>query len=71
MGLQPDPPTVHSSVWLSEITGVGAYGHEKLLNLNQAKVDQLEIDAIGDEFIWDSEHGFRQFGKFTWTVYPI
>ena len=26
-------------------------GNEQLLNLSQAKVDQLEIDAIGDELI--------------------
>ena len=31
----------------------------------QEKVDQLDIDAIGDEFIRGSEHRLRQFGKFT------
>ena len=39
--------------------------HLLLLNLNQEKVDQLDIDAIGDEFIRGSEHRLRQFGKFT------
>ena len=39
--------------------------HLLLLNLNQKKVDQLDIDAIGDEFIRGSEHRLRQFGKFT------
>ena len=29
------------------------------------KVDQLDINAIGDEFIRGSEHRLRQFRKFT------
>ena len=44
---------------------VGANGNEQLLYLNQAKVDQLKIDAIGDEeFTRGSEHRVSQFGKF-------
>ena len=39
--------------------------HLLLLNINQEKVDQLDIDAIGDEFIRGSKHRFRQFAKFT------
>ena len=31
----------------------------------QEKVDQLDSDAIGDEFIRGSEHHLHQFGKFT------
>ena len=55
---------------------MGANGNEQLLNLNQAKVDQLEIEGIGDEFIRGSEHRvyvfpLRQFGKFTWTCLYI
>ena len=38
--------------------------HLLLLNLNQEKVDQLDIDAVGDEFIRGSEYRLRQFGKF-------
>ena len=37
----------------------------------QEKVDQLNIDAIGDEFIRGSERRLRQFGKFTWTCVYI
>ena len=55
---------------------MGANGNEQLLNLNQAKVDQLVIDGIGAEFIQGSEHRvyifrLRQFGKFTWTCLYI
>ena len=39
--------------------------HLLLLNINREKVDQLDIDAIGDEFVRGSEHRLRQFGKFT------
>ena len=33
----------------------------------QKKVDQLDIDRIGDEFIRGGEHPICQFGKFTLT----
>lgn len=36
-----------------------------LLNINREKVDQLDSDAIGDEFVRGSEHRLHQFGKFT------
>ena len=39
--------------------------HLLLLNINREKVDQLDIDVIGDEFVRGSEHRLRQFGKFT------
>ena len=39
--------------------------HVLLLNINREKVDQLDIDAIGDEFVRGSEHRLHQFGKFT------
>ena len=39
--------------------------HLLLLNINREKADQLDIDAIGDEFVRGSEHRLRQFGKFT------
>ena len=44
---------------------VDANRNEQLLNLNQAEVDQLEIDAISDDFIQGSEHHLCLLGKFT------
>ena len=39
--------------------------HLLLLNLVQEQVDELDIDAIGNEFIRGSEHRLRQFEKRT------
>lgn len=39
--------------------------HVMLLNIKSKKVDQLDIDMIGDEFVQGSEHRLRQFSTFT------
>ena len=50
-----------------------------VLNINQEKVDQLDINNIADLFVQGNKHRLRQFGKFTarlsanvyvfWTVH--
>lgn len=39
--------------------------HIMVLNINQEKVDQLDINNIADLFVQGNKHRLRQFGKFT------
>ena len=55
----------HLNTYLHSTMSQSRLNHLLLLNLNQEKVDQLDIDASGDEFIRGSEHRLHQFGKFT------
>ena len=38
--------------------------HLMILQLNKEKLDSLDFDAIGNQFIQGSEHCLRFFGKF-------
>ena len=61
----------HLKTYLRSTMRQSRLSHLLLPNLNQEKVDQLTIDAIGDKFIRGSEHCLRQFGKFTCTCLYI
>ena len=38
--------------------------HLMVLHLNKDKLDSLDLDAIGNEFVQGSEHRLRMFGTF-------
>ena len=38
--------------------------HVMILHLNKEKVDNLDLDIIGNEFVEGNEHRLKYFGKF-------
>ena len=38
--------------------------HLMILHLNKEKLDSLDFNAIGNQFIQESEHHLQFFGKF-------
>ena len=38
--------------------------HVMILHLNKEKVDSLDLDVIGNEFVEGNEHRLRYLGKF-------
>ena len=38
--------------------------HVMILHLNKEKVDNLDLDAIGNEFVEENKHRLKYFGKF-------
>ncbi len=50
--------------YLRSSMGQKRLNHLMLLHLNKEKLDSLDLDAIGNEFVQGSEHRLRIFGKF-------
>jgi len=38
--------------------------HVMILHLNKEKVDSLDLDVVGNEFVKGNEHCLKYFGKF-------
>ena len=38
-----------------------------ILHLNKEKVDNLDLDIIGNEFVERNEHRLKYFEKFKWS----
>ena len=57
----------HLRTYLRSTMHQSRFNYPLLLNINREKADQLNNDAIGDEFFQGSEDHLRQLGKFTLT----
>ena len=50
--------------YLQSSMGQKQLNHLMVLHLNKDKLDRLDLDAIGSEFVQGSEHRLRLFGTF-------